>query len=359
MTTGTPFASIRRLQAVDESQIGQLASLLIDCVEGGASVSFMLPLSRERAMAFWRRVAEGVAAGHRALLVAEDAGGLCGTVQLILDLPENQPHRADLAKMLVHRRARRQGVGAALMQAAEAMALDCGRSLLVLDAVTGGDAERLYARLGWQRVGVIPRYALMPDGAPCSTTVFYRELGQGDRRDVADLTVTIRLGTTADAARLAEFAARTFRDTFGADNSVEDMDAYLAETYRLDLQGAELADEGMTTLLAEDGDGFAAFAQVRHHEAPPCVSGPAPIELWRFYVDRRWHGRGLAQRLMRAVQTEARARGARTLWLGVWEHNVRAQAFYLKCGFVDVGSQSFVLGNDPQTDRIMARSIAD
>ena len=173
----TPAWSIRRLQAVDELQIDALADVLIDCVEGGASVSFMLPLTRDRALAFWRRVAHGVAAGERALLVAEDAEGLCGTVQLIFDLPENQPHRADLAKMLVHRRVRRQGLGAALMQAAEATARECGKSLLVLDAVTGGDAARLYERLGWERVGVIPGYALMPQGGLCDTTVYYRNLG--------------------------------------------------------------------------------------------------------------------------------------------------------------------------------------
>lgn len=169
--------SLRRLHAVDEAQIGGLADVLIDCVEGGASVSFMHPLTRGRAVAFWRRVAEGVAAGERALLVAEDAAGVCGTVQLVLAQPENQPHRADLAKMLVHRRVRRQGLGAALLRAAEAMARDCGKSLLVLDAVTGGDAERLYERLGWHRVGVIPGYALLPRGGLCATTVFYRNVG--------------------------------------------------------------------------------------------------------------------------------------------------------------------------------------
>ncbi len=113
-----------------------------------------------------------------ALLVAGDEHGICGTVQLILDLQENQPHRADLAKMLVHRRARRQGLGAALMLAAESMARVCGKTLLVLDAVTNGDAARLYERLGWVRVGDIPDFALMPDGAPCSTTYFYRNLNQ-------------------------------------------------------------------------------------------------------------------------------------------------------------------------------------
>ena len=171
-----PTWSLRRLHTIDDAQIDGLADVLIDCVEGGASVSFMLPLSRGRAIAFWRRVAQGVAAGERALLVADDADGLCGTVQLILDQPENQPHRADLAKMLVHRRARRQGLGAALMRAAEATARECGKTLLVLDAVTGGDAARLYETLGWERVGSIPGYALMPEGGLCSTTVYYRNL---------------------------------------------------------------------------------------------------------------------------------------------------------------------------------------
>lgn len=175
-TMNTPAWTLRRLSVVDDAQIDQLADVLIDCVAGGASVSFMHPLTRERAVAFWRRVAEEVAAGQRALLVAEDAGGLCGTVQLALDQPENQPHRADLAKMLVHRRARRQGLGAALMRAAEATARECGKSLLVLDAVTDGDAARLYERLGWQRVGEIPGYALLPEGGLCSTTYYYRNL---------------------------------------------------------------------------------------------------------------------------------------------------------------------------------------
>jgi len=171
----TPW-TVRRLPVVSEAQLAVLTDVLMDCVEGGASVSFMLPLARERADAFWRRVAQGVAAGERALLVAEDGRGICGTVQLILDLPENQPHRADVAKMLVHRRARRLGVGAALMRAAETTARACGRTLLVLDTVTGGDAERLYARLGWVRAGAIPDYALFPKGGFCSTTIFYRKL---------------------------------------------------------------------------------------------------------------------------------------------------------------------------------------
>ena len=168
--------SVRRLRAVDDAQIEALADVLIDCVKGGASVSYMHPLTRERAVAFWRRVAEGVTANERALLVAEDERGICGTVQLVFDLPENQPHRADLAKTLVHRRARRSGLGAALIRGAEAAARESGRTLLVLDAVTGGDGARLYERLGWVRVGEIPDYALYPRGGLCSTTVYYRKL---------------------------------------------------------------------------------------------------------------------------------------------------------------------------------------
>lgn len=167
---------IRRLAALDAKQIEQLSDVLMDCVEGGASVSFMHPMTREKARVFWEKVAKGVGANERVLLVAEDATGICATVQLILDLPENQPHRADLAKMLVHRRMRRQGVGAALMKAAEAAALECGKTLLVLDAVTGGDAARLYEQLGWIRVGDVPDFALFPDGRKCSTTYYYRAL---------------------------------------------------------------------------------------------------------------------------------------------------------------------------------------
>jgi GNAT superfamily N-acetyltransferase len=168
--------TLRRLHGPGEAEIAALADVLIDCVEGGASVSFMHPLSRERALEFWRRVARGVVAGERALLVAEDPHGICGTVQLVFDLPENQPHRADLTKMLVHRRARRCGVGAALLRAAEAIARECGRTLLVLDAVSGGDGARLYERHGWARVGEIPGYALMPRGGLVGTTVYYRDL---------------------------------------------------------------------------------------------------------------------------------------------------------------------------------------
>jgi GNAT superfamily N-acetyltransferase len=168
--------TIRRVTQVDERLIGELAAVTQDCVDGGASIGFMQPFTRERAETFWRTVAGAVLAEQRALLIAEDDQGVCGTVQLIFDLPDNQPHRADLAKMQVHRRARRRGLGEALLRAAEQTARDCGKTLLVLDAVTGGDAARLYARLGWTRVGDIPNFALFPGGGYCSTTYFYRDL---------------------------------------------------------------------------------------------------------------------------------------------------------------------------------------
>ena len=172
-----PDWKLRRVRALDDAPIAGLADVLLDCVEGGASVSFMHPLRRDRAEAFWRSVAQGVAAGERALVVAEDARGVCGTVQLILAQPENQPHRAELAKMLVHRRARRHGLGAALMREAEDIARERGKTLLVLDTASA-DAERLYERMGWEKVGVIPGYALLPQGGLCQTTVYYRNLGE-------------------------------------------------------------------------------------------------------------------------------------------------------------------------------------
>ncbi len=169
---------IRRLQAHEApSAVEALADVLLDCVEGGASVSFMWPLPREQAVAFWAGVAEGVQRGERVLVVAEDeAGRIVGTAQLIVAQPDNQPHRADVAKMLVHRRARRRGLAQRLLTAVEAAAREAGKTVLVLDTVTGGDAERLYARGGWQVVGMIPNYALMPDGQPCSTTYFHKQL---------------------------------------------------------------------------------------------------------------------------------------------------------------------------------------
>jgi GNAT superfamily N-acetyltransferase len=167
---------IRSLEKIGDREIEGLSDVLIDCVEGGASVSFMLPMTREKANAFWRSAAESVARGERIVLAAEDAkGAIVGTVQVILVQPENQPHRGDIAKMLVRRRARRQGIGAELLAAAERSARDAGKTLLVLDTASG-DAQRVYERGGWQRCGQIPDYALWPGGGLCATTYYYKSL---------------------------------------------------------------------------------------------------------------------------------------------------------------------------------------
>ena len=167
---------IRELKTFGEQEIHGLGDVLIDCVEGGASVSFMLPMTRAKADTFWRNAAASVARGERVVLAAEDADGtIVGTAQVILVQAENQPHRGDVAKMLVHRRARRRGIGAMLLAAAERSALEAGKTLLVLDTASD-DAERLYERGGWQRVGVIPDYALWPAGGFCATTYYFKPL---------------------------------------------------------------------------------------------------------------------------------------------------------------------------------------
>ena len=168
--------TIKRLHALEPEHIAQLASVLLDCVEGGASVNFVWPFTAAEARAFWRRLAPEVQAGTRVLLVAEDAGRVVGTVNLALCWQPNQPHRADVTKLLVARSARRQGVGSGLMAALERAALEAGRCLLTLDTESGGTAERLYEQLGWVRLGVIPEYALGTDGALCSATFFYKKL---------------------------------------------------------------------------------------------------------------------------------------------------------------------------------------
>lgn len=168
--------TVRELTGVGDRELRELGDVLIDCVEGGDSIGFVLPMTRPKADAFWRGVADGIAAGDRRVFVAEDPDGvIVGTVSVLWAAMENQPHRAEIAKLQVHRRARRRGLGAALMAAAEDAARRAGRTVLVLDTA-GADAERLYERGGWTRCGVIPGYALLPDGTPCDTVVFWKHL---------------------------------------------------------------------------------------------------------------------------------------------------------------------------------------
>jgi GNAT superfamily N-acetyltransferase len=170
-------AEILTLEApVAESALEQLAAVLVDCVEGGASVSFMAPFSQAQALAFFRKVALSVASGDTVLLAAGVGGKIVGTVQLGLDTPPNQPHRADIKKLLVHRGARGHGVAAALMVRAEQEARRHGRWLLVLDTVPEENGHRLYLREGWTQSGIVPDYALFPDGRPCDTAIMWKRL---------------------------------------------------------------------------------------------------------------------------------------------------------------------------------------
>jgi len=170
-------------------------------------------------------------------------------------------------------------------------------------------------------------------------------------------SIDIRRGVPDDAPVLAAFAARTFFETFGADNRPDDMQAHLAASYGVAQQTRELADRDVVTLLVHRGPTLLAYAQLRRTSPPPCVTGERPVELYRFYVDRPSHGSGVAQSLMAAVHEAARALGGRHLWLSVWERNPRAIAFYAKEGFVDVGSTDFYLGPDRQTDRVLVAEV--
>lgn len=179
-------------------------------------------------------------------------------------------------------------------------------------------------------------------------------------RNVASQSQTglqIRRATVGDAAALAEFGARTFFETFAKDNTAEDMRLHLESAWGPPLQRAEILDERIDTLLACDSGALAGFAQLRTGHAPAGIATVQPVELLRFYVDKPWQGQGVARHLMEAVEAQARARGARELWLGVWERNERAQAFYRKHGFRRVGTQIFVVGTDPQTDHVMLREL--
>jgi diamine N-acetyltransferase len=175
---------------------------------------------------------------------------------------------------------------------------------------------------------------------------------------VAERLTAVRPALAADASALAELAARTFRETFAADNTPENMALYLETSYGPELQAAELSNPRIVTLLAEVDRHLAGYAQLREGTAPECLDDDSrPIELWRFYVDRPWQGRGVAQALMAETIAAASHRGADTLWLAVWERNLRAQAFYQKVGFEDCGRKDFMLGNDRQTDMVMAKRL--
>ena len=167
----------------------------------------------------------------------------------------------------------------------------------------------------------------------------------------------IRRATVADAAALAQLAAHTFADTFAADNKPEDIEAHLSSAYGLAQQTAEIQDPEVATLLAHHEGELVGFAQVRRKATPGCIHGERPVELHRFYVLRSQHGTGLAGSLMQAARAAARQLGGHQIWLGVWERNARALAFYRKAGFVEVGSHVFMVGGDPQNDLVLVSPL--
>ena len=172
------------------------------------------------------------------------------------------------------------------------------------------------------------------------------------------MPVTIRRAVPEDAAALARLASRIYYETFGAFDKPDDIRLFLASTYREDLQRAEIENRAMITLLAEDGV-LVGYAQVRRSQPPACVTGPGPVEIMRFYVQKAHHGRGVAPRLMAEVERASRSLGAKTLWLGVWERNDRAFAFYRKYGFREVGEKPFIVGTDVQRDVVLERTLGD
>jgi L-amino acid N-acyltransferase YncA len=329
---------IERLLQLTDEHIQGLSDVLVDCVEGGDSVSFMSPLTRERAELFWKKVAQGVAAGERALLVARDGEGICGTVQLILDLPENQPHRADLCKMLVHRRARRQGLGAALMQAAESLARDCGKSLLVLDAVTNGDAARLYERLGWVRVGDVPHFAFMPDGAPCNTTYYYRNLNEPVVTEACKTTPSttnvvvdmhIREATEADLPAIVDIYNQSIPAGWSTADTKPITVADRVGWFRK-------FDSAMRPIWVGEVDGqvVAMSYLSSFYGGRPAYDATAEASI---YVATAWRRRGIGRRLKQWVIEQCPRLGVTTLLSMHFDHNEGTRRINESLGFERMG----------------------
>jgi GNAT superfamily N-acetyltransferase len=300
--------TIRTLDAIEASaRSGELADILLDCVAGGASVSFMADMNRAEALAFWGRVAEGVADGQRILLVAESAGRLLGTVQVMAAGTPNQPHRSDLAKMLVHRDGRNRGIGAALLRAAEAASLKAGWWLMVLDTVDDSAGHRLYTRGGWTRVGLIPDYALWPNGRLCATVYFYK--------DVRPQVPVVVAQETPDQAEVAAFLAAS--------------EAYSAALYPPE-------SNHMLPLDALLDPSVRFFVARRNGVALGCGGvqlADEYAELKRFFVSEAARGLGVGKALLNATEATTRTAGVPVLRLETGVYSAAALALYRKSGF--------------------------
>jgi GNAT superfamily N-acetyltransferase len=307
MTVPAPY-SIRRIEAAEASaRADELAAVLLDCVYGGASVSFMADMTRGEALAFWAKVADGVGRGERLLFVAESEGRIRGTVQVVAAGLPNQPHRADIAKMLVRRDGRCRGIGAALLAAAEAAAHEAGFWLLVLDTVENGEGDRLYSRGGWRRVGLIPNFALWPDGRLCGTVYFYKDLrAQGPvtvAREPPDQPEVRAFLEASDASSAALYPAES--------NHMLDMAALLAPSVRFLVarRGREALGCGAVVLKEHQG------------------------ELKRFFVTPQARGQRVGDALVAAAEAQARQAGAKVLRLETGIYSAAALALYRRNGF--------------------------
>jgi L-amino acid N-acyltransferase YncA len=324
-----PFV-IRRLDAAEaRARAGELADILLDCVEGGASVSFMADMTRDEALAFWEKVADGVAAGGRILLAAESEGRLVGTVQVVATGIPNQPHRSDLSKMLVRQQARGQGVGQALLHAAESASLAAGMWLMVLDTVDDSAGMRLYERGGWSRVGSVPDFALWPHGGLCPTVYYYKDVRPAAGSANA-ASVSVRPATEADLPDILAIVNHAIVNT----TAIWDETPTTIEARAAWLRAKREA--GWPVLVAEEQTGgVAGFASFGDWRAWPGYRHTVENSL---YVRSDMRRRGVGTALMTPLLAEATKRGMRVMVAGIESRNEASRRLHARHGFREVGA---------------------
>jgi GNAT superfamily N-acetyltransferase len=307
-------ATILRLDAATaKARMAELTGILLDCVDGGASVSFMAGMTSAQANAFWRRVIKGVDSGGRILLAAEIDGKLVGTVQAVASGIPNQPHRSDLSKMLVHRAARGRGVGAAMLAAAEAASLEAGWWLMVLDTVVESSGDRLYAKGGWKPVGVVPDFALWPDGRLCATRYFFKDL-----RRVRPIRVAEETPAQSDVIAFLEAGNTEMAALYPAESN-HMVDVASLQRPEVSFFVARRHQDG----FRDDAAGCGALL------AKPDGTG----ELKRFFTNPHLRGTGVGSAIIKAVEAKARALGLTMLRLETGIHSAGALALYRAAGF--------------------------
>ncbi len=321
---------IRVLDAAEAvARSDELADILLDCVAGGASVSFMADMTRPEALAFWGKVAEGVASGGRTLIVAESAGRLVGTVQVVATGIPNQPHRSDVSKMLVRREARGQGIGLALLEAAERASLAAGMWLMVLDTVDDSDGMRLYERGGWSRVGAVPDFALWPDGRLCPTVYYYKDLRPATPA-TAPAAISVRAAREADLPGILAIVNDAILNTTAVwDETPTTLEARAAWL-------SAKREGGWPVLVAEDASGgVAGFASFGDWRAWPGYRHTVENSI---YVRADLRGRGIGPALLSPLLGEAARMGKRVMVAGIESRNEASRRLHARHGFREVGA---------------------